>query len=62
MVMFRNNFKKIKGAAHKNGDIDGTCKGGLNVREFVKGRWAPAQLYRNVFVPRESFLSWGGGG
>ena len=37
------------------------CKGGLNVREFVKGGWAPVQLSRNVFVPMDSFLSWGWG-
>ena len=61
MVLFTHNVKKIKGAAHKNVDIDYTCKGGLNVREFVKGGWAPEQLPRNVFVPPESFSVMGGG-
>ena len=28
MVLFTRNVKNIKGAAHKNGDIDGTCKWG----------------------------------
>ena len=27
MGLFTLNVKKIKGGAHKNGDIDGTCKG-----------------------------------
>ena len=26
MVVFTRNVKKIKGAAHKNGDVGGTCK------------------------------------
>ena len=26
MMLFIRNVKKIKGAAHKNGDVDGTCK------------------------------------
>ena len=26
MVLFTHNVKKIKVAAHKNGDVDGTCK------------------------------------
>ena len=26
MALFTHNIKKIKGAAHKNGDIGGTCK------------------------------------
>ena len=26
MVLFTHNVKKIKGAADKNGDVDGTCK------------------------------------
>ena len=26
MALFTRNVKKIKGAAHKNGDIDGACK------------------------------------
>ena len=29
MVLFTHNVKKIKGAAHKNGYVDGTCKRGL---------------------------------
>ena len=26
MVLFARSIKKIKGAAHKNGAVDGTCK------------------------------------
>ena len=26
MVLFTHNVKKIKGAAHKNGDVDGKCR------------------------------------
>ena len=26
MELLTNNVKKIKGAAHKNGDVDGKCK------------------------------------
>ena len=26
MVIFTSNVKKIKGAAHNNGDVDRTCK------------------------------------
>ena len=33
MVQFTHNIKTIKGAAHKNGDIDGTCKRGLIITE-----------------------------
>ena len=29
-VLFTCNVKKIEGAAHKNGDIDGTCKSALD--------------------------------
>ena len=32
MVLFTYSVKKIKGAAHKNGDIDGTCE------QILKGR------------------------
>ena len=28
MVLFTHNVKKIKGAAHKKTDVNGTCKGG----------------------------------
>ena len=30
MVLFTRNVKKIKSAAHKNDDIDDTCKQGLS--------------------------------
>ena len=33
MVQFTHNIKTIKGASHKNGDIDGTCKRGLIITE-----------------------------
>ena len=26
MLLLTHNVKKIKGAAHKNGEVDGTCK------------------------------------
>ena len=29
MVLFTHNIKKIEGAAHKNGEFDGTCKRGF---------------------------------
>ena len=29
MVLFTRNIKNIKGAAHKNGDVDATRKGTL---------------------------------
>ena len=29
MVLFTHIIKKIKGAAYKNGDVDGTCKRSL---------------------------------
>ena len=31
MVLFTRNAKKIKGAAYKNGNIDGTCKRALKL-------------------------------
>ena len=31
MVLFTRNVKKIKGAAHKNSDVDGTCKKALSL-------------------------------
>ena len=31
MVVFTYNVKKIKGAAHKNGEVDGMCKRAFNV-------------------------------
>ena len=31
MVLFTHNVKKAKGAAHKNDDVDGTCKQTLKV-------------------------------
>ena len=41
MVQFTRNVEKIKGAAHKNGDVDGTCKGlftrTVNVTVIVSG-------------------------
>ena len=39
MVLFAHNVKQIKGVAHKNSDIDGMCKRGLNARPSV-----PTQL------------------
>ena len=35
LKMFTRNVKKIKGAAHKNGDVDGTCKRGLKQSKSV---------------------------
>ena len=32
MVLFTHNIKKIEGAAHKNGDVDGECKWDLRFR------------------------------
>ena len=32
MALFRRNFKKIKGAAHKDDDIDGTCKRAFTIK------------------------------
>ena len=29
-MLFALNVKMIKGAAHKNGKLDGTCKGAFN--------------------------------
>ena len=29
MELFTHSVKKIKGAAHKNGDVDSTCEKGL---------------------------------
>ena len=41
MVQFTRNVEKIKGAAHKKGDVDGTCKAlftcTVNVTVFVSG-------------------------
>ena len=31
MVLFTHAVKKIKDVAHKNGDVDGTCKQVLNM-------------------------------
>ena len=31
MVLFLHKVKKANGAAHKNGDVDGTCKQTLKV-------------------------------
>ena len=31
MVLFKQKVKKIKSAAHKNGDVDGTCKRGIRI-------------------------------
>ena len=31
MVLFTHNVRKIKGATHKSGDVDVTCKGGLKI-------------------------------
>ena len=33
---FTHNIKKIKVAAHKNGDVDGTCKQALTLQLDVK--------------------------
>ena len=30
MVLFTRNVKKIKGAAHKNGEVEGMCKRAFN--------------------------------
>ena len=42
MALFTHNIKKIKGAAHKNGDVDGTRKGALN--KFIVVLFFPATL------------------
>ena len=34
-VLFTHNVKKIKGAAHKNGDIDDMCKRALKVPSYL---------------------------
>ena len=36
IVLFICNVKKIKGAAHKNSDVDGTCKRDLS--KFIGNR------------------------
>ena len=40
MVLFTHNIKKIKGAAHKNCDVDGTCKWAFSHKDLTstKGR------------------------
>ena len=34
-MLLIHNIKKIEGVAHKNGDIDGTCKPGLKLRTIL---------------------------
>ena len=34
-MLLTHNVKKIKGVAHKNGDIDGTCKQDLSILLFM---------------------------
>ena len=33
-MLFTHNVKKMKGAAHKNGDFDGTCKWGSILSDY----------------------------
>ena len=46
MVLFTQNFKKIKGAAHENCDVDSTCKQPLQNKIFKVdlGKCGPCQL------------------
>ena len=39
MVLFTHNVEKIKGATHKNGDIDHTCKRTLRHLSVVISGW-----------------------
>ena len=36
MVLFIHHVKKIKRAAHKNGDVDGMCKRAFRKNSFTK--------------------------
>ena len=39
MSVFTCNVKKMKGVAHKNGDVDGTCKWGFTFKfKLIKSR------------------------
>ena len=33
MVLFTHNVKKINAGAHKNGDVDGTCKQSFSLKQ-----------------------------
>ena len=44
MMLFTHNVNKIKSAARKNDEIDGTCKQDFRVKEFFN-------LY-NIHIPR----------
>ena len=35
MMLLAHSIKKFKGAVHKNGDIDGTCKRSLILQYFL---------------------------
>ena len=35
MALFTHIVKKIKGAVHKNGDVDDTCKRPLSLNTFI---------------------------
>ena len=49
MELFTRNVKKIKGAAHKNRDIEGTCKIGLKYL-------CETTCYNILYSTRKKFL------
>ena len=48
MVLFIYNVKKIKGAAHKNDDVDGTCKRTLESKSWFQRHATQMTCYREI--------------
>ena len=56
MMLYKHKYKKIKGAAHKNGDVDGTCNGMLTLAETET--WAETDVYTNGIGFNDNTLKW----
>ena len=46
LIPLTQNVKKIKGAAHKNGDVDGKCKRALNKRNKMV-KWSNIKYFKS---------------
>ena len=47
-MMLLNVKKKIKGAAHNNGDVDGRCKQGLTTLRNFSGRFKKPFVFEKL--------------
>ena len=58
MVLFTRNIKKIKGAFHKNGDVDGICKRALKSVYILRIFRLPKTIMMHFVEGLPSSMTW----